>query len=218
MTSGERVPDGTGALGRVRRRLARHEPLGGPAQPDNFEVADGQLRLPIDNGSIYGPGTSAQNIIVQDTPEGAWEVTAKITAEQLTENYHQAGLRVYSDDDNWASVHMISAGGQRDIEFIYESAGSRATRRRTSSAASPPTAPTTYYVRIVSDGEQLTAFYSFDGDEFLPVGRPGSLSSFAEPAHRPGGALRRRRRRCPIAFFDWIRFEPDGSAGRRRDA
>ena len=90
---------------------------------DNFEVADGQLRLPIGNGSIYGPGTSAQNIIVQDTPEGAWQVTAKITAEQLTENYHQAGLRVYSDDDNWASVHMISAGGQRDIEFIYESAG-----------------------------------------------------------------------------------------------
>ena len=119
---------------------------------DTFEVADGQLRLPIDNGSIYGPGTSAQNIIVQDTPEGAWQATAKITAEQLTENYHQAGLRVYSDDDNWASVHMISAGGQRDIEFIYESAGQPrneaadklggipATRRRPTTCGSCPTA------------------------------------------------------------------------------
>ena len=38
-------------------------------------------------------------------------MTAKITTEPLTENYQQAGLRVYSDDDNWASVHMIYAGG-----------------------------------------------------------------------------------------------------------
>ena len=164
---------------------------------DNFEVADGQLRLPIDNGSIYGPGTSAQNIIVQDTPEGAWQVTAKITAEQLTENYHQAGLRVYSDDDNWASVHMISAGGQRDIEFIYESAGQPRNEAADKLGGIPATAPTTYYVRLVSDGEQLTAFYSFDGDEFLPVGRPGSLSELRQPAHRPGGALRHWHRRCP---------------------
>ena len=30
---------------------------------------------------------------------------------------------MYSDDDNWASVHMISAGGNRDFEFIYEDDG-----------------------------------------------------------------------------------------------
>ena len=47
-------------------------------------------------------------------PDGAWEVTAKITAE-VTENYHQAGLRLYSDDENWASVHLISAGGNRQF-------------------------------------------------------------------------------------------------------
>ena len=182
---------------------------------DNFEVTDGQLRLPIGNGSIYGPGTSAQNIIVQDTPEGAWQVTAKITAEQLTENYHQAGLRVYSDDDNWASVHMISAGGQRDIEFIYESAGQPRNEAADKLGGIPATAPTTYYVRLVSDGEQLTAFYSFDGDEFLPVGRPGSLSSFANPRIGPA-ALSDLAPSVPDAFFDWIRFEPDGSA-RRRD-
>ena len=179
---------------------------------DNFEVTDGQLRLPIGNGSIYGPGTSAQNIIVQDTPEGAWQVTAKITAEQLTENYHQAGLRVYSDDDNWASVHMISAGGQRDIEFIYESAGQPRNEAADKLGGIPATAPTTYYVRLVSDGEQLTAFYSFDGDEFLPVGRPGSLTSFANPRIGPA-ALSDMAPSVPDAFFDWIRFEPDGSAG-----
>ena len=179
---------------------------------DTFEVADGQLRLPIDNGSIYGPGTSAQNIIVQDTPEGAWEVTAKITAEQLTENYHQAGLRVYSDDDNWASVHMISAGGQRDIEFIYEADGAPRNEAADKLGGVPATAPTTYYVRIVSDGQQLTAFYSFDGDTFEPVGRPAPLSTFADPRIGPV-ALSDTAPSVPDAFFDWIRFEPDGTGG-----
>ena len=50
-------------------------------------------------------------------------MTAKIETTGLTENYQQAGLRVWSDDNNWASVHMISAGGNRDFEFIYEDDG-----------------------------------------------------------------------------------------------
>ena len=163
---------------------------------DTFEVADGQLRLPIDNGSIYAGGTSAQNIIVQDTPEGAWQATAKVTAEQLTENYHQAGLRVYSDDDNWASVHMIHAGGQRDFEFIYESAGQPRNEAADKLGGIPADAPTTYYVRIQSDGEQLTASYSYDGDTFFPVGRPAPLESFADPRIGPV-ALSDPPRRCP---------------------
>ena len=56
---------------------------------------------------MYGAGTSAKNIIVQDTPDGEWMATAKISASAINENYHQAGLRVWADDNNWASVHMI---------------------------------------------------------------------------------------------------------------
>ena len=90
---------------------------------NNISVTDGELVLPIDNGSIYQGGTSAGNIITQPTPSGVWTVTAKVRVAELNQNYQQAGLRVYSDDDNWASVHMISAGGARQFEFIYENAG-----------------------------------------------------------------------------------------------
>ncbi len=143
---------------------------------------------------------------------GAWQATAKVTAEQLTENYHQAGLRVYSDDDNWASVHMISAGGQRDFEFIYESAGQPRNEAADKLGGIPADAPTTYYVRIQSDGQQLTASYSYDGDTFFPVGRPAPLESFADPRIGPV-ALSDAAPSVPDAFFDWIRFEPDGSGG-----
>ena len=95
----------------------------------DWRVENGGLQLPINSGSLYGPGGNAEDIIVQEAPDGAFEVTAKVTAE-VTENYHQAGLRLYSDDENWASVHLISAGGNRDVEFIYEAAGQPAQRGR----------------------------------------------------------------------------------------
>ena len=64
-----RVPDRPGPLGRVRRHGARPQPLDracGPTTANPFSVSDGNLNLPIANGSMYGPGTSAKNIIVQD--------------------------------------------------------------------------------------------------------------------------------------------------------
>ena len=95
---------------------------------DDFAVADGSLLVPIDNGSIYGPGTTRAEHHRPGHARGRLGGDGKITTEPLTENYQQAGLRVYSDDDNWASVHMISAGGQRDFEFIYEAGGTPAQR------------------------------------------------------------------------------------------
>ena len=117
---------------------------------------------------------------------------------------------MYAGDDNWASVHMIYAGGSRDIEFIYENAATRATRRPTSPAAAGGRAAD-YWVRITSDGSTLNASYSFDGETFIPVGRPADISS-GRPADRAGRAVRRGAD-LPDAFFDWIRFYPDGTSG-----
>ncbi len=113
---------------------------------NNISVSNGELVLPIDNGSIYQGGTSAGNIITQPTPSGVWTVTSKVRVSALNQNYQQAGLRVYSDDDNWASVHMISAGGARQFEFIYEAAGKPAQRGRPTTPACsrrPRRSPTT---------------------------------------------------------------------------
>ena len=89
-----------------------------------WSVENGGLQLPINSGSLYGPpAATPRTSSSRSAPDGAWQVTTKVTAD-VTENYQQAGLRVYSDDENWASVHLISAGGNRDVEFIYEAQGS----------------------------------------------------------------------------------------------
>ena len=175
-------------------------------------VAGGNLNFPIDVGSLYGPGTTARNIIVQPLPDGNVEVTAKITTDPLTENYQQAGLRVYQDDNNWASVHMIYAGGSRDFEFIYENGGNPRNEAADKLGGIPADAPLTYWVRLVSDGSTLRAEYSYDGVEFDPVGRDADISGWAAPQVGPV-ALSDNAASFPVAHFDWIRFNPDSSGG-----
>ena len=139
-------------------------------------------------------------------------MTAKITAEQLTENYHQAGLRVYSDDDNWASVHMISAGGQRDIEFIYESAGSPRNEAPDKLGGIPADCPDDV---LGADRVRRPAAHGLlllrRRRRSCPSAGRRRSSSFANPRIGPV-ALSDAAPSVPDAFFDWIRFEPDGSA------
>ncbi|HET9736477.1 MAG TPA: ThuA domain-containing protein [Solirubrobacteraceae bacterium] len=185
-----------------------------PDAENPFNVSNGQLNLPIANGSMYGAGTTAENLIVQELPAGAWEVTAKVAVDELNQNYQQAGLRVWSNDDNWASVHMISAGGNRDFEFIFEDNGNPRNEGADKLGGIPATSPLEYYVRLVSDGTTLRAFYSFDGDTFLPVGRTAPMSAFSEaPAQIGPAALSDQAPNRPMSHFDWIRFNPDEPTG-----
>ena len=178
----------------------------------DWTVEDGGLQVPISSGSLYGPGGNAEDIIVQAAPDGAWQVTAKVSAD-VTENYQQAGLRVYSDDENWASVHLISAGGNRDVEFIYETQGSARNEAADKLGGVPAEFPTTYYVRLTSNGTDLRASYSTDGETFSPVGRPAPMSTLPSPKVGPTAISGMVTTTNPTATFDWIRFDPDGAGG-----
>ncbi len=59
-------------VGRVQRHRRWTPTAGASARSaNNFQVANGRLELPIDNGSIYQNGTSAVNIITQPVPTAA---------------------------------------------------------------------------------------------------------------------------------------------------
>ena len=185
-----------------------------PDAANPYSVSGGSLNLPVANGSMYGAGTTAKNLIVQPVPEsGPWTVTAKITAAGLTENYHQAGLRLWGDDENWASVHRIFAGTGRDVEFIYENDGAPRNDAADKLGGIPADAPATYYVRLSSNGTDVTGSYSTDGQQFQTVGRPAPLASLGNNLQVGPAALSDSAPTVPVAQFDWIRFDPDGSGG-----
>ena len=108
---------------------------------------------------------------------------------------------------------MISASGERDIEFIYEDAGR--PRNEAADKLGGVWAGSTDHVLGVDRLRRPAAHgvLPFDGDTFEPLGRP-RRQTFAN-SDRPGGALRHRTLGAD-AFFDSIRFEPDGRRRRRR--
>ncbi len=147
-------------------------------------------------------------------------MTAAVQVTALNQNYQQAGLRVYTDDANWASVHMISAGGQRQFEFIYEANNNPRNEAADHGPVLPENAPLAYFVRIHSDGTNLTAQYSFDGEDVDDRRPAGAAEHVHQPAHRAGRAERSGARASRWPTSTGSGSTPDtgavAAAGRRR--
>lgn len=173
-----------------------------------YSVADGALRLPTGVGDLYGSRNDATNLVLQPAPSGPWQATTKVTLP-VTANYQQAGLLVYGDDDNYAKVDLLYNGSRR-VEFIRETAG---TPRNEGADATNAPAGDTIYLRLTSDGTNLTAEMSADGQTFTPVGRAATLAGITNP--RVGVFALNGGTEAPVvnALFDWFQITPDSPAG-----
>ncbi len=191
-----------------------------PDAENPFSVSGGNLNLPVANGSMYGAGTTAENLIVQPVPdEGAWMVTAKIDAPGLTENYHQAGLRLRTDDDNWMSVHRIFAGTGKDVEFIYEDDGA-AAQRGGRQARRDPRRRAVDLLRAAELGRDGRDRVLLDRRPAVHDRRAAGAARLAgrQPADRARRAVRLRRRPCrspPSTGSGSTRTARRAAAGRR---
>ncbi|MEU8236323.1 ThuA domain-containing protein [Actinoplanes sp. NPDC048967] len=172
-----------------------------------YSVADGTLRLPTASGDLYGTRNDATNLVLQPAPGGAWQATTKISVP-ITATYQQAGLIVYGDDDNYAKLDLLY-NGARTVEFIRETAASPRNESGDSTAAP---AGDVVYLRLTSDGTNLTAEASADGRTFTPVGRSAALAGIDNP--RVGVFALNGGTTAPVvdAAFDWFRFTPDAPA------
>jgi cytochrome c len=197
---GARSDDFTGgSLNRDRWSVVREN--------QSYSVADGTLRLPTSAGDLYGTRNDATNLVLQPLPGGAWQATTMVTLP-ATADYQQAGLLVYGDDDNYAKLDLLH-GGSRRVEFIRETA---ASPRNESADSTTAPAGDTVYLRLNSDGTNLTASVSADGQTFGPVGRSAALAGIENP--RIGVFALNGGTTAPVvdAAFDWFQFAPDAPA------
>ena len=83
--------------------------------------AAARYQIPAQPGDIYQTRNDAKNLVVRTAPTGAWVATTKLNFEG-TAQYHQAGIMVYGDDDNFTKFGRIahSAAGDEKFEFINE--------------------------------------------------------------------------------------------------
>ncbi|WP_308189679.1 PKD domain-containing protein [Nocardioides sp. cx-169] len=191
------------------------------ANPDLYEVGDGALRLQA------GPGeySTASNVITQATAEGEWQATTKLTFDPDEEG-QQAGLVVAgAAGSGFAKLMFVrkSTAGNEWIEFLkssdpnnsFDFSGNWHTGGGDFGGPFlPADFPTTFWLRMASDGTRLTGYYSTDGETFTKVGDDRSLEGINAP--RVGVmALRGSASTAPVAEYDYVRFSGEPVPGGR---
>ena len=90
-------------------------------RPDQtMGVSGGTLNIPAQPGDIYADRNDAKNLVTRAAPDGAWTAVAKLDYEGTTQ-YHQAGIMVYGDDDNFTKFGRLAtdADGNGDEKFEF---------------------------------------------------------------------------------------------------
>ena len=134
------------------------------------------------------------------------------------QQYQQAGLVVYGDDDNYAKMVLQGRSATADhaariFQFIREENGVPNEVTASNTANLGDAFPDTYYVRFMSDGTNLTAHYSADGTTFTAMPETKALAGITNP--RIGLiSLANTGTSKPVidAAFDWFQITPDDTA------
>ncbi|MFC4533494.1 ThuA domain-containing protein [Sphaerisporangium dianthi] len=182
----------------------------------DLKVADGKLVIPTSTTDIYSTGGNTTNIVVQPAPSGAWTATAKLTMN-ARDQYQQAGLVIYGNDDNYAKMVLQARGNNshanRVFQFIREENAAPNEVTASNSAQLGDAYPDTVYVRFVSDGTNITAHYSSDGVTFTAMTQTKPLAGMTNPKI---GLLSLAGANHPVvdAAFDWFHITPDDKATR----
>ena len=116
-------------------------------------MADGTLNIPLTNSDLYQTTNTTPNIVLQDLPAGAFEVTTKVTLN-ATKGYQQAGLIVYGDDNNYLKLvysgRSTAAAGSKAANVIQFAKEVNATASETNSANLGADFPDTVWLRMTS--------------------------------------------------------------------
>jgi len=175
-------------------------------------VSGGKLNLVAQAGAVYQTANNAKNIVLQPAPAGPWTITTKINFKGLVQ-YQQAGLLIYGDDDNYTKFDRVAtnaAGATTPVEkfeFINEVAGTPRNAAADATANLAAGFPDDYYLRVKSDGTNITGEYSADGNTWTAVGR-----SAAVPANAKIGvfAVSNAAATNATAAFDYVTIEGPG--------
>lgn len=141
-----------------------------PPPPADWGVEGGVLRMDTEAGDLYVDDNSAP-VLLEPAPPGDYLVEAKLDldlpAEGCCQNYVQAGLVIYGDDDNYVKLVHASIWETRQTEWAKELAPVPAGYPRYGNSVVGAPSGTTW-LRIArraraAGGASYTAYTSQDG-------------------------------------------------------
>jgi len=125
----------------------------------------GVLRIPADAGDLWAAMNNTRNSVFRDVGTNWTSLRLKLSFTP-TQNYQQAGLAAYQDDDNYIFVDRIYNGGNK-IACSQEAGGAASVVNSAS-----VTATTNLYLRLdrAAGSGAMSASYSLDGTNWVLVG------------------------------------------------
>ena len=127
----------------------------------NWSLTDkpGYLTIYTQAGELRDSEMDAKNILLQSLPEGDFRMETKLEFRPVS-NWHQAGLIVFLDDDNFIKLDWVFDGSPK-IEMGKEGGGVFSTVLTDYAPASP-----IVYLRLTRKGDVYSGFYSADGVKY----------------------------------------------------
>jgi regulation of enolase protein 1 (concanavalin A-like superfamily) len=126
----------------------------------------GAMRITTQPGSIFEveDSNNQNNILLMRAPDGDFQLTSQIGINP-SESFHNAGLLVYQDDDNFISVvrGYGSSEPHDKVYFEYEVGGVFTYDWIVESSDS-------LHLRITRTGNDYSGSYSLDGSTWIPIG------------------------------------------------
>lgn len=180
------------------------------ADEAQVRVVEGSLVLPVTQGDIDGASAGPISYVGQPARDGAWEVTTQLDLPHTREWQH-GGLMLHATDDEYVKLAFTRhSSGHRFLEFQTETAGSRTWH---ASQNLPADFPSTIQLRLTSDGEQLTAAYSTDGEDWTALSGAAPVKDDATIGMVAAGDTGAAE---VDASFSWFRIDPDGDDDGQR--
>lgn len=134
----------------------------------SLTAASGYMRITTQYGDLFQTYNDCKNILLQNV-SGDFTITTKLIFKP-SQNWQQAGLLVYQDDNNYAKMVRVYNSGNF-LQFSKEVAGTF-TEQNTADGISG----TTIYYKITKSGSNYSGYYSTDGTNYIQVGTTQTLS------------------------------------------
>jgi regulation of enolase protein 1 (concanavalin A-like superfamily) len=167
----------------------------------NLKQKPGYLALTAVNGNLYQGTNNSRNILL--TPVAAADFTLETKIDFAPyDNFQQAGLIVYRDDDNYVRLNRIYAD-QKKIEIIYEVKGDY-------KYLNIPNTLSPVCLRLKKIGDVYTASFSGDGNTYTDL--PPVTAALGGPLKAGLACDNVESTYALTGYFDFIRCYAPGAA------
>lgn len=145
--------------------------------PGNFTVVnkdaehlsipeEGKVKITVQNGGLWDT-QNPHNVVVGEFGKDLENVTATVKVDGKTaNNYDEAGLIFYKDNDNYVAVERKHGNGTPQIHLVTEK-----DRKPDESHKKADINETEVYYKLEKKGNDITGFYSTDGATWTEVGK-----------------------------------------------